>query len=46
VAATSGSLLVAGSVVAAGTFAAYYSARAITWAVMTDELSRVRARVA
>jgi hypothetical protein len=35
-------LLVAGCVVAAGTYAAYYSVRATTWAVMTDELQITR----
>jgi hypothetical protein len=35
-------MIVAGCVVAAGTFAAYYSARAITWAVMTDELQTTK----
>ena len=34
--------LVAGCILAAVTFAAYYSARVITWAVMTDELQTTK----
>jgi hypothetical protein len=34
--------LVAGCILAAATFAAYYSARVITWAVMTDELQTTK----
>ena len=36
------SLIVAGCVVAAGEFGAYYAARVITWAVMTDELQTTK----
>jgi hypothetical protein len=34
--------LVTGCILAAATFAAYYSARVITWAVMTDELQTTK----
>jgi len=40
--ATRDSLIVLGSVFAAGEFGAYYSSRVITWAVMTDELQTTR----
>src|SRR6266511_1935503 len=36
------SLIVGACVLAAGEFAAYYSARVITWAVMTDELQTTK----
>ncbi len=37
-----GPLVVAGCVAVAGSLAAYYSARVITWAVMTDELQTTK----